>query len=361
MSTKKFLDLNKYFYDLPLESPGQGQTWEEANRVFAKKLIDRARQASLSDDGSTTYIEDVIGFFSGGIKGKLFQNYVRYALNSLYRGAKLARDYMEDTRVINRYLDVGCAYGGCPVAMAEAHVGECVGIEFDARLLLLAKKLAAERHLSHRVTFYNCDITKYDEAYTLGSFDLITCIDVLEHVLDPEAAITSLVKLMGENSVLKVDVPNMYSFQLINCDPHHHLFGNTLLSRNDAMKVFENEFPGNKRYTVGYLYPLEWYLDKFKKKGVSVEVMDKVVSDEAGVLRTQSEMFRLSDALMEKVRAENWPNWRKDLIANAVRKVISQVKMDASGLASGNLTSVQFQLRYSVPVYHLKCIKAPLA
>ena len=234
----------------------------------------------------TTYIEDVIGFFFGGIKSNLFQHYVRYALNSLYRGAKLAKEYMQETKVINRYLDVGCAYGGCPVAMAEVHAGECVGIEFDARLLLLANKLATERNVSNRVTFYTADITKYDDVGNLGRFDLITCLDVLEHVLDPEAAITSLVTLMGENSILRIDIPNMYSFQSIMSDPHHHLFGSILLSRDDAMKVFEHEFPGNKRYTVGYFHSLEWYVDEFCQKGVSVEVMDKVVCDEAGVLRT---------------------------------------------------------------------------
>jgi SAM-dependent methyltransferase len=361
MTKNTFFDVKHYFYDLHLESPGHGQTWEEANRVFAGKLIDKAKADSLYDEEGTTYIEDVIAFFSGGIKGKLFQHYVRYALNSLYRGAKLAREHLKDANVVNRYLDVGCAYGGCPVAMAEALAGECVGIEYEAKLLVLARKLARERKLSHRVTFHNSDITKYDEVCNLGFFDLITCMDVLEHVLDPEAAITSLVKLMSDNAILRVDIPNMYSFQSITSDPHHHLFGNILLSREDAMKVFEHEFPGNKRYTVGFFYPLEWYLNKFNQTGVSVEILDKVECDEARVLRTEFEMDRLSDSLIQKLKDENWPMWRKDLISNAITNVLSQVKADASCLVSGSLTSLQFQLRYSVPVYHLKCHKNALA
>jgi len=355
MDKNKLIDIKSYFYDVTIEPPKQGQAWEDVNRIFSKNLIDKARQSFLLGEGETTYVEDVVVFFSGGIKGKLFQNYVRYALNSLYRGAKMVRDIIEDDMVINRYLDVGCAYGGCPVAMAETHARECVGLEYDARLLVLANKLAKEKKLAHRVSFHNYDITKYDDVCNLGRFDLITCIDVLEHVLQPEAAIISLVKLMGKNSVLKVDIPNMYSFQQINSDPHHHLFGSILLSRPDAIKVFESEFPGNKRYTVGYFYPLEWYIDKFKNMGIFVEVMDKVIVSDDELLRTQTEMYRLFETLSKKVEEEKWPKWRVDLISDHVNRMISQVKIDANSVKAGNLNSVAFQLRYSVPVHHLRC------
>lgn len=357
MKDRLLVNTKKYFVDLPTIVPVNGETWQEVNKRSSEIVRRIAREHTELPEYKTTFADDVIQFFSGGIGTNLFQNYVRYAMNSLYRGAKIVNEVVGGDTEVVRYLDVGCAYGGCPIVMAETNNAiECVGIEYENRLLGLAEKLAQERGVSDKVKFHCADITDFDAVGHYGKFDLITCLDVLEHVLDPDEAIRSLASLMSNNGCLRVDIPNKYSFHQIRSDPHHHLFGSVLLTRPDAIRVFEHEFPGNKRYTVGYFHPLEWYIERFKAYGVSVEILDSVEIDDSALQKTVDSVFEVG-YLLDSISPGDvhWPSWRIDMVSKMIKEIFIIVEEDMNRVRAGLLDPELFQIRYSVPVFHLKC------
>lgn len=82
-------------------------------------------------------------------------------------------------------LDIGC--GGGLVAEALARQGARVtGIDMDPTAIETAQKHAAEHHL---VIDYHLTTTETLATHNPAAFDVITCLDMLEHVPDPKAII----------------------------------------------------------------------------------------------------------------------------------------------------------------------------
>ena len=338
------------------KAANDAQNLIKENRHFSEKLIRSARagRGSAAADTDTTYVEDVVNFFSKGIGSPMFQPYVNYALRSIDRGEKICRQYEAEVRCARRYLDIGCAYGGVVIAVAKRGAPQCIGVEYDARLLKLADKLALEHNVSNRVSFRQGDLTRTRDMQTIGEFDLITCIDVLEHVLKPAAAIRSLSRLAAPGSTVVIDVPNPTSHQLILKDPHHHIPGSVLLSRKHAIRVFENKNPGNKRYTVGYFRALEWYLRRLARAGFECTIQDKIPDGKRAVAATIKALDNIKTEVQAKAAAESWPSWRVKLVGQALNRFLRRVARDKR---LARISPSAFQKRYAVPVYHLHCRK----
>ena len=321
----------------------------EENLRFAADRVRDARGNSALGDDAQTFGEEVVLHFIGGVHRPMFQHYVRYALSSKERGAALVQRYSVGTD-IRAYLDVGCAYGGCPIAMAVQGVPRAVGIEIDSRLLKLARSLAKHENVADSVDLRHGDLTKEADIVSLGTFDLVTCLDVLEHVLEPRTAIKHLARLTEPGGTLVVDVPNLYSHARIRQDPHHKIFGSVLLNRDDAIRVFEDWGGHRKHYGVGYFYPLEWYIGELSKVGFEVEVLDKPSDSPEDVRNTLHGLHGLRDELTSA--STNWPQWRTKLVSTALDAFFAQMP---DLRASAEDDPAQFQLRHAVETYHLKC------
>lgn len=321
--------------------------------VWARGLIEESRKGRTLAPGETTYVEDVIELFGGatGRGGPMFRPYVEYALTSIDRGRTLAkRAHTPDAR---RALDAGCAYGGVVFAMAELGVPECVGLELDERLLKLARKQARELGLEGRVQFSSADLLDPAAAARLGVFDVVTCIDVLEHVLDPEQAISVLASLAAPGGRLFVDIPNPTSHESILRDPHTRLFGCVLMSRTDAMRVTFDHLKTD-RYSVGYYHPLEWYEEKLGRAGFDVVIEDTPPTDAAAVERTRDLHFHLEDEYLRLKTLEQWPRWRADLARAALDRGLAQLRAHERLRETDPL---RYQLLYAPPVLHLRCTR----
>ena len=97
-------------------------------------------------------------------------------------------------------LDVGCGAGllAEPLARLGAKV---TGIDAAPEVIAVARNHAAARGLEidYRV----------GAVETLqGTFDLITCMEVIEHVADPAAFVLSLARRLGQNGLLILSTPN---------------------------------------------------------------------------------------------------------------------------------------------------------
>jgi 2-polyprenyl-3-methyl-5-hydroxy-6-metoxy-1,4-benzoquinol methylase len=102
-------------------------------------------------------------------------------------------------RPVGAVLDVGCGAGGLERGLREAGATRITGVE------VVASAAAAARE-------------RYDEvieapieqalAQLEGSFDTVLCLDVLEHLVDPESVVRELRRVTRPGSRLQVSLPN---------------------------------------------------------------------------------------------------------------------------------------------------------
>jgi len=99
-----------------------------------------------------------------------------------------------------RILDVGCGAG--PNASWYRHHGarEIVGIEIDPASAVLSAAVL------DRVI---CDPIETAIHMLEGSFDLIVCADVLEHLVDPWSVVRELGRVAHADTVLAISMPNI--------------------------------------------------------------------------------------------------------------------------------------------------------
>lgn len=105
-----------------------------------------------------------------------------------------------------RILDAGCSGGWyCFYMVCRYPSAQVLGVDLDSSSLQNAEII--RRRLGQRgkrIAFQNADLTMFraNEA-----FDLICCIDVLEHVVDDEQVLNNLRASLNTNGVLLLHVP----------------------------------------------------------------------------------------------------------------------------------------------------------
>ena len=101
-------------------------------------------------------------------------------------------------------LDVGCGGGILAESMARLG-GNVTGIDQSEIAIKIAKLHAKENNLSIDYKLLNIeDFLKKDS----NKFDVITCLEMIEHVPDPASSITSCAKKLKKNGRLYVSTIN---------------------------------------------------------------------------------------------------------------------------------------------------------
>ena len=123
-------------------------------------------------------------------------------------------DYIEARAGLagSRVVDVGC--GGGLLAEGMARRGARVlGIDLAPEALAVARLHALESGLA--VEYREVAVEALAESAT-GQFDLVTCLEMLEHVPDPAAVVASIARLVrpGGNAVFSTINRNARSFAL---------------------------------------------------------------------------------------------------------------------------------------------------
>jgi SAM-dependent methyltransferase len=108
-------------------------------------------------------------------------------------------------------LDVGCGTGGNLEMLS--HVGRVTGLEMDAE----ARGIAAEKGVAPILAGSFPDAVPFPEE----SFDLVTMLDVLEHVEHDGAALAMVAGLLRSGGLLLLTVP-AYGFIWSEHDEVHH-------------------------------------------------------------------------------------------------------------------------------------------
>ncbi len=106
-----------------------------------------------------------------------------------------------------RVLDVGCDVGTFAASLRRDKVATAVdGIELSSAALEAEKVL-------NRV--YRVDLSHSQEGLPQASYDLVLCLDVLEHMQDPWAALGRIHSLLRPDGQLVVSLPNVRNFRVV--------------------------------------------------------------------------------------------------------------------------------------------------
>jgi len=135
----------------------------------------------------------------------------------------------------------------------------------------------------------------------LGEFEIVTCQDVLEHVLDPETVIASMCAMLKPGGIFYMQVPNKWGLGQLLADHHFSLPGLTTLARNQSKEYWAKAIgrPAES-YDVGYLKTARWYGAIFRKYGVQLQILD-TGSSFADVLAYKNEFEALCSRLQKPI------------------------------------------------------------
>jgi 2-polyprenyl-3-methyl-5-hydroxy-6-metoxy-1,4-benzoquinol methylase len=100
----------------------------------------------------------------------------------------------------SRVLDIGSSSGNLGKRLIDEKKCEVVGIDIDEQDIKLAKSRLTDAFVKDIET---------DDLTSLGTFDFVILADVLEHLLDPVAALKKIKALLKENGQVIFSIPNM--------------------------------------------------------------------------------------------------------------------------------------------------------
>jgi 2-polyprenyl-6-hydroxyphenyl methylase / 3-demethylubiquinone-9 3-methyltransferase len=103
-----------------------------------------------------------------------------------------------------KVLDVGCGAGILSEAMA-LRGAQVTGIDAGAEQLEVARAHAAEAGLE--ISYHHTTAEAFAEHHA-GAFDVVTCMEMLEHVPDPESALAALARLTAPGGLLFLSTIN---------------------------------------------------------------------------------------------------------------------------------------------------------
>lgn len=112
---------------------------------------------------------------------------------------------------IERLLDVGCGAGTTVALIKSQHrVTWAGGVE-----LVEAEAQKARAGICDRVWTVDVEKEPFERDIGQGSLDLILCLDVLEHLVDPWSLVKRLSPLLRPGGRLIVSVPNIRNWKFI--------------------------------------------------------------------------------------------------------------------------------------------------
>jgi 2-polyprenyl-3-methyl-5-hydroxy-6-metoxy-1,4-benzoquinol methylase len=242
------------------------------------------------------------------------RSYVTYSLGTVDRG----RWTLDELRPFGlkpgfRFFDAGCAYGGFLAAATEAGAREVAGVDVNEKYLRIARELLAAYGIPARVE--SGSLSDPNLIQSLGTFDLITCSDVIEHVDDVPATIKNLCQALAPGGLLYLAVPNARCPSFVRRDPHFQLFGITLLDPGPA-RQYSRCVSGTDYYDIGEFHTLNRYLELLRGNGLEADVINapqdlqKALADlkrDVDLLEEDARNFedsRLPEEMVETVREE---------------------------------------------------------
>lgn len=114
-----------------------------------------------------------------------------------------------------RLLDVGSGVGDM-LAVARRKAWYAVGLEPNLHGAIIAERVAPGATLTEPIESYRCNE---------GRFDVVTCLDVIEHLRCPDLALRTVSQCLAPGGIVLISTPDVGSIGatlLHNSWPHYH-------------------------------------------------------------------------------------------------------------------------------------------
>jgi 2-polyprenyl-3-methyl-5-hydroxy-6-metoxy-1,4-benzoquinol methylase len=112
---------------------------------------------------------------------------------------------------VERMLDLGCGSGATVAMVRERRkVAWAGGVEF------VASEAARAQAVCERVWSIDVEREAFEREIPEGTLDLVLCLDVLEHLVDPWTVVKRLSPLLRPGGRLIVSVPNIRNWKFIS-------------------------------------------------------------------------------------------------------------------------------------------------
>jgi len=261
-------------------------------------------------------------FLTSKVYGINDDTYRRYMRSDIERGREIARVLSSWSSLQQKdVLDIGCGYGGLMIVMKEAGAKTISGIEVDQeRLDWAALRVTG---LDYSAKLLRLDICDQSTLARLGLFDVILAQDVLEHVLDPVAAIRNISALLRPGGIVYVQVGNKFSPDQLLADHHYKLPGITMLSRAQAIEYWQIRCGRDpSEYGVGYWREEKFYRHVFSRAGVKLHRADHFSSPD--------EILWYAEAISQVCKlleGSPWPDLRPALARRMHRRMRKLVEL----------------------------------
>lgn len=268
----------------------------------------------------------------------ILPTWFEFAITTNHRGRKVAELMSGVTSLQHKsHLDVGCAYGGFLVGFAEQGCN-VVGVDIDENLLDLARRNLEDQGVEACLLTADATAPKITDQLG-GSFDLVTCNDVIEHVPDASALLVNTAALLSADGIAYFEIPNGEAVEYVISDGHFGLFGITLLDYEEASQYCRACRPGMEYGTYNYL-SLEEYLNLFAKAGLKAEALTTKTSV-ATTLRSLDRLRDCHDRMLEAV-----PHKFQSRVSQRVSAYLDEV-------AEVSPASREFAVRFGADMWQL--------
>ena len=140
-----------------------------------------------------------------GFFGFLYHKLTRYYIDR----KKVALEILPEN--LDKVLDIGSDDGRLLFSLSERISQRGLGIDVSPILVRKANEEAKRRGLGKKILFKEFDV---DDGlpFATNSFEVVTCLAVLEHVFDPIFVLKELARVTRPGGSLIVEVPNLAWF-----------------------------------------------------------------------------------------------------------------------------------------------------
>jgi SAM-dependent methyltransferase len=146
-----------------------------------------------------------------------------------------------------RALDVGCQTGALAIAMSRRGA-DVTAVDVDEKLIEGARIRARGHGSPAHFAVAVAEALPFPDR----SFDVVTFVDVIEHVADARAAVREIARVLRPGGTLYLFGPNRLSPSLALSDPHYQLAAVSVMPRWMG-EWYVTRVRGFPRYEVGVL------------------------------------------------------------------------------------------------------------
>ena len=140
--------------------------------------------------------------------------------DNVKRGYKGTNKHLDKALAGKKIVDVGCGGGILSESMARRGA-EVIGIDLGVENLKAASIHAQQSGLSDILSYQHIAVERF-AAQHAGQFDVVTCMEMLEHVPDPSAIVQACYDMLAPGGVCILSTinrnPKSYLFAIIGAE-----------------------------------------------------------------------------------------------------------------------------------------------